>query len=76
MRPREIRAEIIRRGLSLTEIAAEANCTLPEISMCISGTRIYLDIRRVIAKRLERPINRVFGSHHPKPKRRDWCKAA
>lgn len=76
MKPNEIKAEIMRRGLSLTSIAAEAKCTMPEISMCISGDRIYPRIRRIIASRLGKPVERVFGRHHPQPKRRRWCKVA
>lgn len=75
MKPNEIRAEIIRRGLSLTKIAEKAGCSVPEISMCISGTRIYPSIRRVIARQLGRRVTDVFGKHHPQPKVR-WCKAA
>jgi lambda repressor-like predicted transcriptional regulator len=76
LKPQEIKAEIMRRGLSLTSIAAEADCTLPEISMCITGYRIYPRIRRIIASRLGKPVERIFGRHHPQPKRRDWCKTA
>lgn len=76
MKPNDIRAEIMRRGLSLTSIAADAKCTVPEISMCISGDRIYPHIRRVIAECLEKPVKKVFGRHHPQPKRSSWCKAA
>lgn len=60
----------------MTTIAEETGTSVQQVSMCISGAGIYLEIRRVIARHLERPINRVFGSHHPKPKRSDWCKAA
>ena len=77
MTPNEIRAEFILRGLSLTKLAAEAECSVPEISMCISGARIYPNIRSAIAKKLGKPVDRVFGRHHPKPQRRSsWCKAA
>jgi lambda repressor-like predicted transcriptional regulator len=77
MTPNEIRSEIMLKGLSLTRIAAKAKCTLPEISMCISGARIYPEIRRVIARQLGRKVAEVFAEHHPQPRRRtSWCKAA
>lgn len=77
MTPNEIRAELTKRGLSLTTIAADADCTVPEISMCISGDRIYPQIREVIASKIGRSVSRVFGKHHPKPKRQSrWCSAA
>lgn len=69
MTPNEIRAAIIRKGSSLTELALEANCTLPEISMCVSGERIYPNIRQVIARKLGKPIERIFAKHHPQPKK-------
>ena len=77
MKPLEIRAELMRRGFTLTAIAREAKCTLPQISMCIGGSRIYPEIRRVIARHLERPVEKVFGRYHPQPKiGTAWCKAA
>lgn len=77
MKPQEIRAEMIRRGIGRDAIAKEANCTPPEISMCISGARIYPHIRQVIARHLGKPVDRVFGRHHPKQRRKfRWCKAA
>jgi lambda repressor-like predicted transcriptional regulator len=76
MTPNEIRAEIIRKGSSLTKIAAKAKCTVPEISMCISGDRIYPKIRKVIARELGKRVDAIFGEHHPQPKSRSLLKAA
>jgi len=77
MKPNEIKAELTRRGLSLTEIAADTNCTVPQISMCISGDRIYPRIRVAIAAKLGRSVDKVFGRHHPKPQRQQrFCGTA
>jgi lambda repressor-like predicted transcriptional regulator len=70
MKPLEIKAEIIRRGFSLTEIADDAGCSVPELSMCISGERLYVRLRRIIAKKLGKKVDDVFSKHHPQPKTR------
>jgi len=77
VKPLEIKAEIIRKGHSLTSIADEAEASVSEVSRCISGDGLYQKIRVIIAERLEKPIEEIFDKKHPKPhKRVSWCKAA
>jgi lambda repressor-like predicted transcriptional regulator len=68
MKPAEIKAELTRRDLQLTDIAAAAGVLLPEVSYCIGGSRIYPEIRKVIAAKLGLPLHKVFGKYHPQPK--------
>lgn len=75
MQRREIKAEIIRQGLSLTDIANEAGTSVQEVSMCLSGDGLYLKIRKIIAKKLGKSLEEVFGDEYPQPKR-SWCKTA
>lgn len=75
MKPREIKAEIIRKGLSLTDIANEAESSVAEVSRCISDDGLYLKIRKVIAKKLGLSVKKVFADHR-QPRRTSWCKAA
>lgn len=69
MTPNEIRAELLRRGINLTMIADDEGCTVPQLSMCIGGSRIYPELREAIADRLKKPVGSIFGRHHPNPKR-------
>lgn len=71
MKPREIKADLIRKGLTLTSIADELGCTKQEVSMCISGGGLYQKIRDAIANHLDKPVSEIFNDHaHPKPKRK------
>lgn len=77
MKPREIKADLIRRGIALQDIADEAGCSLPQVSMCISGNGLYLHVREVIAKALGKKVHDIFNTNHPKSKRKSqWCRAA
>lgn len=67
MEPREIKAELIRKGISLTSIAATAGTSRAAVSMCISGNGLKLRIRAIIAKKLGKKVSDVFGEHHPQP---------
>lgn len=75
MKPREIKAELINKGIKLTDIADKSDSSLSEVSRCISGNGLYLHIRDVIAKVLGKPVNKIFTKDHPKPKRKkQWCR--
>lgn len=77
MTPNEIKAALVLKGISLTDIAERAGSSVSEVSRCISGDGIYLKIRKVIARQLKRSLADVFAEHHPEPKKRySWCKAA
>ena len=68
MKPNEIKAEIIRNGLSYTEIAAEAGRSVQQVSMCVRGDGLYQKIREIIARRLKQKVDDVFAADHPKRK--------
>ncbi len=70
MKPLEIKAEITRKGITFTDIADAAGCSVQEVSMCISGERLYMPIREFVAKALNKEVDKVFNKHHPKPKRK------
>jgi lambda repressor-like predicted transcriptional regulator len=75
--PNEIKAELVRKGISMTAIADETGTSVQEVSMCIRGNGIYQKIRKRIAKKLGRKVSDIFASHHPQPKGTSrWCKAA
>lgn len=70
MKPKEIKAELIRRGVSLREIALLANCPPSQVSMCINGDGLYQTVREVVSVKLEKPVKKIFNTNHPKPKRK------
>ncbi len=70
MKPEEIKADLIRRSVSLREIAALAGCSPSQVSMCISGNGLYQNVREVIAVKLGKPVSKIFNTNHPKPKRK------
>jgi hypothetical protein len=77
VKPREIKAELIRKDIPLTDIANEAESSLSEVSRCISGKGLYMNIRNIIALRLNKEVHEVFNKYHPKPKRKtQWCQVA
>jgi len=67
---REIKAELIIKGVSFTDIAAEAHCSVPQVSMCINGNGLYLKVREIVARKLGKKVKDVFTSNHPAPKRK------
>lgn len=69
MKPEEIKADLIRKSITLREIAVLAECSPSQVSMCISGNGLYQNVREVIAVKLKKPVDKIFNSHHPKPKR-------
>lgn len=70
MKPREIKADLIRKGVTLKDIADEAGCSLSQVSMCISGNGLYLNVRELIAKALNKKVHEIFNKDHPQPKRK------
>lgn len=77
MKPLDIKAEIIRRGLSITDIANEAGATVSEVSRCISGDGLYLRIREIIARRIGKKVADVFAENHPQSKGNyPWCRTS
>ena len=69
MKPEEIKADLVRKGISLRRVADLAECSPQQVTMCIKGNGLYQNVREVIAVLLGKPVNKIFNSHHPKPKR-------
>jgi lambda repressor-like predicted transcriptional regulator len=76
VKPNEIKAELIKNGVTLREVADQAECLPSQVTMCINGNGLYQRVREVIAGILNKPVNRVFTTHHPKPKRTRVNRAA
>lgn len=70
MNSREIKAKLILKGILLNEIAEEAHCSVAQVSMCINGNGLYLQVREIIAKHLGKNVHEIFNSSHPIPKRK------
>ncbi len=65
MTPIEIKIELMKKGISQQSIADELEARKSEVSMCINGLRVYPPIRKAIAKKLKKPVNKIFNNHHP-----------
>ena len=77
MTPLEIKISLMKVGISQRDIGRLAGDARPsEVSMCISGLRIYPEIRQAIARTLRKPVSSIFGKHHPQPMRRQTRRAA
>lgn len=70
MKPEEIKAELVRRKISVSEIARRDGCSVVQVTRCINGDGLYSRTRETIADAIEKPVEKVFTRHHPKPKRR------
>ncbi len=69
MKPKEIKAELIKKGISQRQIAMLAGCEPNQVSMCINGDGLYQKVREEIAGALGLPIDQIFNTDHPQPKR-------
>jgi hypothetical protein len=69
MKPTEIKAELVRRNIKVTEIARRVECDPAQVTRCINGDGLYLRTREIIASAINKPVSQVFNRHHPKPKR-------
>ena len=78
MTPTEIKANLMLKGKSLTDIAGEADCSLSQVSMCIKGNGLFQNVREIIANHLGKKVHEIFNDDcHPKPKRKaSWCRVA
>jgi lambda repressor-like predicted transcriptional regulator len=70
MKPEEIKAELVRRKISVSEIAQRDGCSVVQVTRCIKGDGLYARTRETIADAIEMPVEKVFTKDHPKPKRR------
>lgn len=60
MTPAEIKAAMILKGISQTEIATELGRDRTEVSAVINGRRTTLYIRQAIARAIGKPLLEVF----------------
>ena len=60
MKPEEIKAALIIKRVSQTEIARQAGCSRALVSAVINGDRTNRDIRIRIAKAIEKKTATVF----------------
>lgn len=60
--PNEIRAELIRRGIKIKDIAEQAGVTGEAVSMVISNKSTYkgYKVRPFIAKAIGKPVNCIW----------------
>lgn len=60
MKPNEIRAALVLRGITVTSIADRVGAKRPNVSMVISGARPTQRIRAAIAEAIGKPVDKVF----------------
>lgn len=60
MSPREIRAELMLRGIKQQEIADSLGVSASHVSHVIDGKRTSERVQRAIAKAIGRPVHQVF----------------
>lgn len=56
----EIRAELIRRGITCTSIAKQLGTALPNVSLVLAGKKKTKRIRAAIAAAIDRDEREVF----------------
>jgi len=62
MSPIEIKILLLRRGLTISGLAAEFGCFRQELSMMINGKRVYARLREKFAQKLGYTVEQLFGS--------------
>ncbi len=60
MKPNEIRAELIRRNVRVTDIASSLGLPHPNVCAVIAGKRPTKHIRRAIAKAINKPVREIW----------------
>ena len=65
MQPNEIRAELIRRGITVTSIAKQEAVSQPYVSQHLTRVRKNFRIREAIARAIDRPVHEIW----PDPER-------
>lgn len=60
MKPNEIRAELIKRGIKVTDIAEQCGVKQPNVSAVISGGRSTLHIRKAISRAIKTTISEIW----------------
>ena len=60
MEPNEIRAEMVRRKVTVVSIAKSLGVRQPNVSQVIYGVRPTRRIRQAIADSIDRPIDEIW----------------
>lgn len=60
MTPNEIRAELIRHGVKVIDIAQQCGIKHPNVSAVIAGQRPTAYIREAIAKAINKPVTEIW----------------
>jgi len=60
MSPNDRKAELVRRGVTMTEIARELDVVPQHVSQVISGERRSSRVEQAVADRLGLPVEQVF----------------
>lgn len=59
--PLDRKAELVRRGISMSEIARRLGVTSQHVSSVVAGKRRSPRIEEEVARSIEKPAARVFG---------------
>ncbi len=63
MSPNEIRAELLRRGVRLADVAVRAGVSKEAVSQAVNGTKKYKGLKRVrpvIAEIIGLPVSHIW----------------
>jgi predicted transcriptional regulator len=61
MLPRKRKAQLIERGVKVSDIAKQVGFSQPFVSRVLHGTRRNAAVEQVIADASGKPVQRVFG---------------
>jgi hypothetical protein len=57
----EIKVLLLRRQLTIGDLASEFGCRREELSMCIRQVRVYTELREKLAAKLGLSVDQLFG---------------
>lgn len=58
--PQDRKAELVRRGLTMSDVARQLDLSLNHVSKVIAGERRSPRVEQAIAELIQRPVHRVF----------------
>lgn len=60
MTPNERKAELVRNGRTMADIARELGCSIAHVSHVVAGRRRAPEVERAVAVAIGRPVTMVF----------------
>ena len=72
----EIKVELLRRGITQVEIAAELGVAQGTVSRVISKKDVSDRIMRVVAEKIGKQPEEVFPEYYLRPPKRSWERKA